>query len=714
MTGTPADPAPPHPTAAAHGRLRPLGDAWVPDDLIWLRDPDRGPALRDFLRRERAFHDEQAQRYAGWRDALTRRAHDLLPATAGTPTWSAGDGTFHWRWPHRAEHPQLVRTPTGAGDRPGGAAHGQVVLDVAELSGTGFVRVGDAAVDPAGELLAYTLDDTGGEAYRLRVRDLSTGRERTLSDRVYYGLAWSPDGRRLLSVVADAADRPYQLWCHRPRDGGAPVLLHQEDDEHFHLELRTSGDGRYAVLRAAARLTAEEWLIDLTTAAGEPRSAGGRTEGRDYLVEPLTLNGRPHLVVCAGTGADRYAVSLHPGHRADADPVRVLLPPAPTRRPRTLTVHDGLVVVTGRQDGRPTLWVLAPDRTAPVTVHTAEVGSTFTVAPYDSPPGTVCLAVEGLREAPRFDTLDLRTGAVTTRLAAAPAAEPAPTVVEQLTVTARDGVQVPVTVLRRRDVPLDGSAGCLLYGYGAWETVIEPTFEPARLALVEAGVVYAHAHVRGGGELGRGWWRAGRMADKHRTFDDFVDVARHLRAGLVDPDRVVARGLSAGGLLMGAVYSTAPELFAGVVAEAPFVDPVTTMSDPTAPLVVVERDEWGDPRRERDLRWMLSWSPYDNPPPPGVRPRLLVTSAINDPRVSVWEPARWVARLRADQTDPAAVLFRVDLTARGHWPPPGRGESAAFHAALLAWAADTMDLPVPGGTATGHRRTQRGTEGLRQ
>ncbi|PTA42911.1 prolyl oligopeptidase family serine peptidase [Micromonospora sp. RP3T] len=684
----------------------------TPDDLGWLRDPGRGPALRDFLRRERTFHDDQARRYAGRQEALTRRAHELLPATATTPTWSAGDATFHWHWPDRAEHPRLVRAR--AGRPPGAAPDEQVVLDVAELSDTGFVRLGDAAVDPTGELLAYTLDTTGGEAYQLRVRELGTGRERTLSDRVYYGLLWSPDGQRLLSVTHDAADRPYQLWCHRPRHGGPPVLLHQEDDERFHLDLRTSGDGRYAVLRAAARLTAEEWLLDLTTAAGETRSAGGRTEGHDYFVEPLLLHGQPHLVVGAETGDDGYAVALHRGHRADTDPIRILLPPAPTRRPRTLTGHDGLVVGTGRQGGQPTLWVLDPERVGPVTEHTAEPGTTFTVGPYDSPTGTVCLAVQGLREAPRFDTLDLRTGAVTARLAAAPTAVAAPTLVEQLTVTARDGTRVPITVLRRQDVPLDGTAPCLLYGYGAWETVIEPTFEPARLALVEAGVVHAHAHVRGGGELGRAWWRAGRTADKHRTFDDFVDVARHLGAGLVDPGRIVARGLSAGGLLTGAAYSLAPDLFAGVIAEAPFVDPVTTMSDPTAPLVVVERDEWGDPRRERDLRWMLSWSPYDNPPPPGVRPRLLITSALNDPRVSVWEPARWAARLRADETDPTAVLFRVDLTARGHWAPPGRGETAAFHAALLAWAADTMDLPMPGGTATGHRLTSHGQEGLRQ
>ncbi|MFF5175182.1 prolyl oligopeptidase family serine peptidase [Micromonospora sp. NPDC000089] len=711
MTSAPTDPGPAQPDGRPNDRTRPLGDARVPDDLGWLRDPDRGPALRDLLRRERAFHDEQSRRFAGQQDALTRRALDLLPPTAATPTWSAGAGTFHWHWPHHSEHPRLVRVGAGRG---ADTTDERVVLDVAGLSDTGFVRLGDAAVDPTGELLAYTVDVTGDEAYRLRVRELATGRERKLSDRVYYGLAWSPDGQRLLSVRADAADRPYQLWCHRPRHDGPPVLLHQEDDERFHLGLRTSGDGRYAVLRAAARLTAEEWLLDLTSAETTPRSAGGRTEGHDYLVEPVLLDGRPHLVVCAETDADRYVIGLHRGHRADTEPVRVLLPPAATRRPRTLAGHDGLVVATGRQDGLPALWVLDPGRTGPITTHLADPGTTFTVAPYDSPTGTVCLAGDSLRQPSWFDTLDLRTGAVTTRLAAAPAAPAAPTVVERLTVTARDGAQVPVTVLRRRDVPLDGAAPCLLYGYGAWETVIEPTFDPARLALVEAGVVYAHAHVRGGGELGRAWWRAGRTADKHRTFDDFVDVARRLRAGLVDPERIVARGLSAGGLLMGVAYSTAPDLFAGVVAEAPFVDPVTTMSDPTAPLVVVERDEWGDPRREPDLRRMLSWSPYDNPPPPGGRPRLLVTSAINDPRVSVWEPARWVTRLRADQTDPAAVLFRVDLGPRGHWAPPGRHESVAFHAALLAWAADTMDLPVPGRRDAGHRPTQRGQEGLRQ
>lgn len=666
------------------GARRPMGDGFVDDEFIWLRDPDLGAELRAWLRAERAIHDRAATRYQGWQERLVDRAAELQGPTAGTPTWTVAGAEYRWRWPDSAEHPLLVRREHG-GER--------VVLDVGALSDTGFVRIGDSAISPLGDRLAYTVDVTGREAYELRLRDLSARTERVLARRAYYGLAWSSDGGSVLSITHDSADRPYQLWRHDAVAARQPVLVHEEQDERFHLSLRTSGDGRTAILRAAARLTAEEWLVDLEDPGAGPRTTGGRSEGRDYLVEPYVDDGVRCLAVCAEDEHGHHAIAVRP--LDDDAPPRVVLPAAPRRRPTAVTAVDGALVVSGREDGNAAIWLVDVSGRREVVLVSAPVGSTLEPAAFDSPEGAVCIRTEGLTRPVRWESLDTVTGA-RAPLLGEPVDRDAgpPLITERVTVEVRDGETVPVTVLRREDVALDGTAPCLLYGYGAWETVIEPDYDPVRLALVESGVVYAHAHVRGGGELGRGWWRGGRMEHKHRTFDDFVDVARFLGETLVDGRRIVARGLSAGGLLMGAAYSRAPELFAGVLAEAPFVDPVTTMSDAGAPLVVVERDEWGDPRREADLAWMLAWSPFDNPPPPDARPRLLVTSAINDPRVSVWEPARWVARLRGTGSMGDDVLFRVDEQARGHWPPPGRWQRVHFQAALLAWVADTMGLPM--------------------
>jgi oligopeptidase B len=268
-------------------------------------------------------------------------------------------------------------------------------------------------------------------------------------------------------------------------------------------------------------------------------------------------------------------------------------------------------------------------------------------------------------------------------------------------VTARDGARVPVTLWRRHDVALDGSAPCLLYGYGAYEYVFEPEFDAALPALLDRGVVFAHAHVRGGGEMGRTWWEQGRLLRKRTTFEDFVDVADALAhdgaLGLVDGRRIASRGLSAGGLLQGAVYSQRPDRWRAVVAEVPFVDVVTAMSDPSIPLTVNEWDEWGDPRDPAFMTYLAGYSPYDNPPPADGRPPLLVTGALYDPRVLVREPAKWVSVLRAtdpnrgagtdpaDPTSPGTVLFRVETAEGSHSGPAGRYGHLDYEAEVAAW-----------------------------
>lgn len=273
----------------------------------------------------------------------------------------------------------------------------------------------------------------------------------------------------------------------------------------------------------------------------------------------------------------------------------------------------------------------------------------------------------------------------------APGHDPAQYVTTRMTLPAPDGTPVPATVVRHRDTPLDGTAPALLYAYGAYEYTFEPDWDPALPTLLDRGVVFVHAHVRGGGEGGRRWWLQGRLEHKQNTFTDLIAVADGLAGRYVDGDNICTRGLSAGGLVQGAVVSQRPERWRAVVAEVPFVDVVTTMLDASIPLTANEWDEWGDPRRRADFDWMLDYSPYDNVPPPGNRPDLLVTGAVHDPRVMVREPAKWVARLR--ETDPdwsPRCLFRVETGAGAHSGPSGRYGHLAYEAEVYAWLLDRM------------------------
>lgn len=670
----------------------PTEQRFMNDDIAWLRDLERGPQLRQWLQERRRRYDDVRTKWESLRQSLHASAQDLLPKLTETPVWKVANRTFWWRWEPDQDFPRLWMTDGGSE---------RVVLDVGSLTDTGFVRLGDVAVSPDGSRLAWTVDVVGDEAYELWITNLWDSDEQAslVSSRCYYGLEWSSDSQHVLFVVHDHADRPFQVWCHE-LIAETTRLVYEEKDERFHLALRSAGNSRWAVLRAASRLTAEEWLLALDDQDHSPTATRGRTEGVDYTVEPVELSGEIMLAISKQTSDSGYTVMLEPRTDTvtdtDADTGtgarRVLLEEAPTRRPLALLVVNKYLLVEGRENGHAVIWCIDLTSGAVTAQQTAVPGTSLRLAAYDAGPGRVLVENVAWTSPMWWNEFDLATGEVQSHPTAgseSPFADDL--IVESMSVVARDGVNIPVTLLRRADVPLDGSAPCLLYGYGAWETVISPDFDPVRLALVRMGVVYVHAHIRGGGELGRDWWLQGRTDRKLTTFHDFIDVASALAEGLVDPQRIVAQGLSAGGLLVGATFAMAPELFVGVLAEAPFVDPVTTMSDATQPLVLVERDEWGDPRRKPDLTWMNSWAPLQNLPDPHRRPRLLVTSALHDPRVSVWEPARWVARLDPDQSDDR-VLLRVDLGSRGHWSPPGRLQFVEYRSEMLAWVADTLGL----------------------
>jgi oligopeptidase B len=352
-----------------------------------------------------------------------------------------------------------------------------------------------------------------------------------------------------------------------------------------------------------------------------------------------------------------------------------------------------------RRDGAEFLTVVRPDGSSYEVHPDAPAGS----IEVDSGDGRAVVATESLVTPRRWWSLDLRNGErKLLREQAVPGHRPGDYAVEQLRAWAADGTVVPVTIAYRAGLPVDGTSPCLLHGYGAYETCAARGFSEALPSLLDRGFVYAIAHVRGGGECGRRWWLDGRLAAKHHTFTDFVAARDLLVAeGRVAGDKVVCRGLSAGGLLTGAAYTFWPDRWAGVIAEAPAVDVLNQMLDPSVPLTVNEYDEWGDPADPGQFAWMQAYTPYENVTA-ALRPPLLVTGMLSDPRVMVYVPARWVAALRAADVHGNEILFRAELGAGSHRGPSGRWSALAYEAELLAWVIDVAHRP---------RRLMRAGEG---
>ncbi|MET1059795.1 MAG: prolyl oligopeptidase family serine peptidase [Nocardioides sp.] len=680
-----------------------------PDPYHWMHG--ESPALTEYLSAERSFHDSSVAHLHPLVSALKAEMFSRLAPTEVSARWRrtrfsyytvhlAGNDYEHiFREIHGFETDlkQISAFWGGQGDEFSIPPGSELVLDVGALADdTGFLELGLTIVSPDEDLLAYSVDTTGDEVYALRFRDLRTGADRDeVVPRSYYGGAWSADSQWFFYTVHDHAYRPHQVWRHRV---GTPVsgdvLVLEEPDERFDLTVRASRSGDLVLLLSESRDTGEVWAIDARDPECAPRSVGGRRTGVLYRAEHLRAG---PLLLVTNDDAVEFRLVEAPVPTADQDHTawRPVRPENPTERLERVDAFEGHLVLGLAADAEHELRVVRVDDPAGegFTVRSRFAGGEVRLARnprYDM--GTVTVVDQSPVDPPVWSDLDLTSGELTDVLRhEAPGHDPGRYAVSRLEVPSDGEVSVPVTVVRHRDTPLDGSAPLLLYGYGAYEAAFEEEWDPALPCLLDRGVVFAHAHVRGGGERGRRWWLDGRLEHKQHTFTDFVAVADALAERYVDGSRIASRGLSAGGLLQGAAFSQRPDRWRAVVAEVPFVDVVTTMFDATIPLTVNERDEWGDPRRRSDFDWMLAYSPYDNPPPAGSRPDLLVTGAVHDPRVMVHEPAKWVARLR--ETDPEwspRCHFRVETGAGAHTGPSGRFGHLAYEAGVYAWVLERL------------------------
>ena len=684
------------PVAPRVPSVRELHGDTATDDYAWMRDPD-GPAFHDYLVVERAYYDASSRHLDGLVTRLADEAASRIPdGDEYSVSWPRGGFTYRTRMPEDGDNWQLLRSRTGNSSE-------DVVLDENVLAKkTGFVEVGIREPSPDGALLAWSADTSGDEYYDLRIRDLRTGEDLPeVIPHTYTGVAWSVSAEYLFYLVRNELHRPFQVWRHRIGTAAdIDELVYEESDERFDLTLEGSRSGQLAIITSIAAATTEVWVIDLDRPLEDPVLVAPRQHGIDYRVDHARAAG--DLYVVTNAGAEEFTLMRAPlatparDHWKPVDCQAVAPARDDTRLHRCDVLAEHLVLTVRR--GGEQLLVIADHAGGNVREVRASVAAGWIrvehAEEYDR--GSVIIGEESLIEPLAWYQLDLGTGErKLLKRTEVPGYDSGRYRTGRLTAPAPDGTPIPVTIAHRDDVPLDGSAPCLLYGYGAYEATLESEFERSLPSLLDRGVVYAVAHIRGGGEGGRHWWLQGRMGSKANTFTDYLAAADWLAGAggppLVDGTRIVTRGISAGGLLQGAVFSMRPDRWRAVVAEVPFVDCLTTMLDASIPLTATEWEEWGDPRKADEYAWLRSYSPYDNLPS-GRRPTMMVTGAVHDARVMIHEPAKWVARLRATDSEGSRLLFRAELGVGSHGGPSGRSAQFRYEAEVQAFILEAMGI----------------------
>ncbi len=570
----------------------------------------------------------------------------------------------------------------------------EVILDENELAaGHDYCRVAGHAVSPDHAYLAFTFDTSGDEEYSLVVRDLSSGEplperiERTAEE-----LAWAVDGRTLFYVTRDAMKRASRVYRHRLGfDPSDDALVFEEDDPAFHVSLRRARSGRFIFVETSSAITRDTWLIDAERPDRPAMPLAPRARG----MEIDACDGGDALYVRTNRDAKNFRVlrvPLDAGHRpAPLEEWVEVRPHRPEVMLERVDAFASFFALIEREDGIRHLTIHRRDGTDDVRVDLG--GEIRTVEPGENlefDAHVYRYEVSSPIRPPTTMEVDVATGRTTMlKVQHVPGFDASLYVTERVWADVGEGVRVPISIVRLRDVSPGEGHPLLLNGYGSYGICYEPMFSGPTLSLVDRGIVYAIAHVRGGGELGETWHDAGKMLRKRNTFTDFIACAERLiQLGYTRPERLGIQGRSAGGLLMGAVANMRPDLFRSVVAGVPFVDVLATMLDPSIPLTVIEYEEWGDPREPEYYDYIRSYSPFDN-----VRetayPHMLVTAGLNDPRVQYWEPARWVARLRDRRQDDRLLLLKTDMGA-GHMGPSDRFEWLREKAFEFAFVLRTL------------------------
>lgn len=643
------------------------------DPYAWLQQRDSAEVLA-YLQAENAYQEACLADQAPLREQLFEEIKGRILETDLSLPSPWGPWLYYTRTTAGDEYPRHYRCPRPADDsNTVDASAEQLLLDPNELAAGGFLSLGAFNVSPDHQLLAYSLDTNGEETYTLYVKDLATGAITTLPFEDCDGsMTWANDSRTLFFAELDDTHRPCRLRRFSLGEADAHTVF-EEDDGRFFLHCYRASSERQLILLLNSKTTSEAWVLDAETPLAEFTCLAAREEGHEYFPDHGQLDGDWRWFIRSNQDGINFALYQAP---SAAVPSRaqwqVLVAHRDNIMLEGLSLNASALALSLREGGLPIIEV-RPQGLAPYRVELPDAAySLYVQDSLEFASTRIRLRYEALNRPAQVRQLELANGAQTV-LKQTPvlgAFDADAYVSERLWATANDGTQVPISLVRRRD-DVGKTVPLYLYGYGAYGESLDPWFSHARLSLLERGVAFAIAHVRGGGELGEAWYRAGKQEHKQNTFDDFIACAEHLIAiGVSRPEQLAISGGSAGGLLIGAVLNLRPQLFRCAIAEVPFVDVLNTMLDPELPLTVTEYDEWGNPEEPEVHARIKAYAPYENVKAQAY-PAMLVVAGYNDSRVQYWEAAKWVARLRTLKTDNNLLLLKTEMGA-GHGGMSGR------------------------------------------
>ena len=663
------------------------------DPYAWLEQRD-SEAVLAYLQAENAYLEDCLAEQSDLREQLFQEIKGRIRETDLSLPTPWGNYLYYQRTQAGDEYPRHYRCNRQGDGLAVDDASEQLLLDPNALAEGGYLSLGAFSISPDQRLLAYSLDRSGDEIYQLFVKDLGSGAVTTLPFSDADGsLTWANDSQTLFFTTLDDTHRPHRLFRHRLGEAGASLVF-EEDDGRFFLSCHRASSERQLILLLSSKTTSEAWVLDAAQPQADFRCLARREEGHEYYPDHGRLDGRWTWFIRSNQSGINFALYQATEDQPERANWQELIAHDPAVMLEGLSLNQEALVLSLREGGLPLLELHSSGQPArrlslPDAAYSLYVQDSLE---FHSP--VLRLRYEALNRPAQIRQLDLRSGQQCV-LKETPVEGPFDAdayVSRRLWATAADGTQVPISLVARHEVLAAGAPAPLyLYGYGAYGESLDPWFSHARLSLLERGFIFAIAHVRGGGELGEAWYRAGKLEHKQNTFDDFIACAEALiREGLTTPQQLAVSGGSAGGLLIGAVLNQRPELFAAAIAEVPFVDVLNTMLNPDLPLTVTEYDEWGDPNEAEAHARIKAYAPYENVRPQAY-PALLAVAGYHDSRVQYWEAAKWVAKLRAHKTDDHLLLLKTDFSA-GHGGMSGRYQALRDVALEYAFLLKVLGL----------------------
>jgi oligopeptidase B len=675
MTTMPLSP----PTAAKKSHLTTIHGITITDDYFWLREREN-PEVLDHLHAENAYTQQVMAHTQELQEELYKEMRAKIKETDMTFPDKMGDYYYYSRTEEGQQYPIYCRHYENGEE--------EIILDVNQLAAEhAYFSLGTLKLSPCQTFLAYSYDVDGSEYYRISVKNVQSGKivGHTITDT--HGTAeWLSDSSGFIYTRLDEQFRPYKVFFHdimQPQEKDS-LLFHDKDDAFF-IDIHKSKDGKYIFVQTASSTTSEAWFVSSQAPLGELQCIEPRNHGREYYAESKD----DILFIMTNDNAKNFKIMQTTIENPSINSWQEIWAHNENQRLQWIELFDKKMVICYRRGGLQRLYITdysfhngmeipMPEQTFSLSGgRNFQPDAAFYRFNYTSPitPASVIDI--------SFDDYTLHTRKTTE----VQGYSPEQYCVESHTVVASDGTEIPLTILMKKDFVRDGSHPCLLYGYGSYGISMPDRFSSNIFSLLDRGFCYALAHIRGGGEHGEKWHDQGKMLEKINTFTDFIACGDYLTKNLfTQTQKMVIEGGSAGGLLMGAVTNLRPDLCKAVIAHVPFVDVINTMLDPTLPLTVTEYEEWGNPNEKQYFDYMMSYSPYDNVTEKEY-PNILAIGGLNDPRVSYWEPTKWVAKIREKKTDSNIVLLKTNMDS-GHFGTTGRFnylKEIAFDYAYMIW-----------------------------